>query len=565
MTFDAAPVSQATPVSALSTQSSKLAPTSSVPSGSPDAGMTFDAQPVTTALTVPAVQSQPTQTQPSQPGLLDRLYETSGAKGLVNLGVQTVERPIDLYHQAVSAAQNGDWKNASEAALKLTGMVPDKDSPLVKAAQQIIMSPINQMEASYKANRAAGYNPVASATIGPNVVRGVRNVVQRVGQDARTGNYAGAVGDVLSEPLRSYSAGQVPLFGSALQQEGENLDNDLHGHNYGAVAGDVAGPLLTAGAGKVLGSLGDAGEAADAAQASETADAGVTKAAAKSGLLTRKFSLQAVQDALQNARADIQQGFSTDTQAIQDDWHQTVRDILASTAKDADVAPENATSLHDIAANLSDALKAKGKGWYREADEAIGGTRFQSYQDAVKNIKDAIREEVGLSPERDGQLQQRLADAQAGHEAAKETLAAKGIDPSIVDKAGSYWKQGSAVGDLSKHMQASIAGLRADLQGGADTVVESLSPAKLAARVNRMYNAGRLQQAIGEDGSSNLLTAIEDTKARLQGASNAMKQRVAAAQSAAARDTARVQTNITAAKYALGSLPGYELLKHLLF
>jgi hypothetical protein len=231
------------------------------------------------------------------------------------------------------------------------------------------------------------------------------------------------------------------------------------------------------------------------------------------------------------------------------------------------VTPEKAESLHDVAANVSDAIKNKATGLYRQTDAAVGGTRFQSFQEAVKNIRNAIREEVGLDPERDAQLQQRLSDAQTGHEAAKETLAAKGLDPNLIDHADALWKQGSALSDLSKPIQASISGLRADLQGSG-AAVESLSPAKLAARVNALYDRGRLQQALGEGGSSDLLTAIEDTKQRLKDVANGAKQQAQAVKTKAAQEMARVQANQNTAKYAvgaaLGGIPGYALLKHLL-
>jgi len=141
-----------------------------------------------------------------------------------------------------------------------------------------------------------------------------------------------------------------------------------------------------------------------------------------------------------------------------------VRELFDRVANDAGVTPEKAESLHDVAANVSDAIKNKAQGLYRQADEAVGNKHFQSFQGAVKNLKDAIRQEVGLDTERDALLQQRPSDAQAGHEAAKETLAAKGIDPGIIDSADSLWRQGSALSDLSKPIQASISGLRADFR-----------------------------------------------------------------------------------------------------
>jgi hypothetical protein len=62
------------------------------------------------------------------------------------------------------------------------------------------------------------------------------------------------------------------------------------------------------------------------------------------------FSLQAVQDALEGSHADIQKALDTGTQAIQDDWHQTVRGLFDRVAQEAGVTPEKAESLHDVAA-----------------------------------------------------------------------------------------------------------------------------------------------------------------------------------------------------------------------
>jgi hypothetical protein len=66
--------------------------------------------------------------------------------------------------------------------------------------------------------------------------------------------------------------------------------------------------------------------------------------------------------------------------------------------------------------------------------------------------------------------------------------------------------------DLSKYIQTSTSGLRGDLAQGVNAAPESLSPAKLAPKANRLYNTGRLAQAVGEDRADDLLRAIETTK-----------------------------------------------------
>jgi hypothetical protein len=236
-------------------------------------------QPDTSGLTFGEAVPHDTQvSQPDQPGFLSRAYETSGLKGIVDLGKATVQRPIDLYHQAVEAAQKGDWKTASEAANHLLSMpvtagLDDKDSPLRKAATAIIMQPVNAVADEFKNQRKQGQGKVQAAVstaqnlLDPatRVMNAVHTAAPRVKADIASGNYAGAAGDVVGAATENNAVGAVPLLGSAVQQVGGNLDQDLHAHNYGAVLGDVTGPLATIGVGKLLGALGLGGEEAGAA------------------------------------------------------------------------------------------------------------------------------------------------------------------------------------------------------------------------------------------------------------------------------------------------------------
>ena len=125
-----------------------------------------------------------------------------------------------------------------------------------------------------------------------------------------------------------------------------------------------------------------------------------------------------------------------------------------------------------------------------------------------------------------------------------------------------------ALADVSKPIQASISGLRADVGNVINAAAESLSPAKLANRVNALYDKGRLQHALGEDGSADFLTAIEDTKQRLKDAASAAKQQAEVVRARAAQQSSAVTTRRAvagaAAGAALGGVPGYALLKHLL-
>lgn len=237
-------------------------------------------------------------TPPSQPGLLDsaesfvthaarRAYETSGAKGLVDLGTQVAQRPIDMYHTAVAAAQKGDWKTASAVASQLVfgdhGIKLDKTNPLYKAAEALIMQPVNEVKAEYADKRKQGQGAGAAALDTANSILNpvqkmsdaIHTAVPRIHADIASGNYTGAVGDVAGM-ANSHATGAIPLVGGAVQQIYGNIDQDLHNHDYGAVLGDVTGPLATMGIGKLLGTVGEAGETAQAAEAAEGASGATT-------------------------------------------------------------------------------------------------------------------------------------------------------------------------------------------------------------------------------------------------------------------------------------------------
>jgi len=77
-----------------------------------------------------------------------------------------------------------------------------------------------------------------------------------------------------------------------------------------------------------------------------------------------------------------------------------------------------------------------------------------------------------------------------------------------------------------------------------------------------------LQQALGPDHADDLLRAIETTKRQAQTAAEAAVRQKELADANAARQTANVKLRRTiagsTAGAVLGSIPGYELLRHLL-
>jgi hypothetical protein len=181
----------------------------------------------------------------------------------------------------VANAQKGDYQAAAESANKiLNGPITDPDNPLRKAATAIIMQPVENIKELYKQHKAGGESAVGAAAgtandilnPGTRLTNAIHRVVPKVKADYKAGNISGAIGDVIGG-ANSPETGAIPLVGGMVQQIAGNLDTDLHNHNYGAVLGDVTGPVATAGIGKALGAIGEAGEAAGGAEAGAEAGA----------------------------------------------------------------------------------------------------------------------------------------------------------------------------------------------------------------------------------------------------------------------------------------------------
>jgi len=198
---------------------------------------------------------------------LNRLNEGAikpAVEGVASTLGSVVTRPIDYYHKAVAAAQTGDWATAAEEASKLVNMgMSDKDHPLYKAAENIIMQPLKQIEAQYKENRAAGNGRIASATNIPNIIQGGKDVLNNASNDIGKGDYKGAAADVVSPVLGSHAVGAIPLVGGAIQNIAPTIDQDIRKGDWGAVSGDaeaIAANILPFLKG---GKAAEAGEAAD--------------------------------------------------------------------------------------------------------------------------------------------------------------------------------------------------------------------------------------------------------------------------------------------------------------
>ena len=232
--------------------------------------------------------------------------------------------------------------------------------------------------------------------------------------------------------------------------------------------------------------------------------------------------------------------------AIQTVFQNEIRTVINDAAREFGVDGSKAASIRDVAAQVSDSLQTKAKTAYQALDDATGG-RVQRFKDAIRNVQQKIRELNGIDPDQEGAYIERLNDLTDAHERVMQEAESQGVPRSLLDEANAFFKKSKAMLDLSKHIRASSEGLRPELVPGAKSPIpETLNPAKLFPRVQKLFDAGRLQDALGHSRAADLLRAVNDSHAATQLAESwrAMAKKYG--------------------KYAAVGIPGYELIRHLL-
>jgi hypothetical protein len=190
---------------------------------------------------------------------------------------------------------------------------------------------------------------------------------------------------------------------------------------------------------------------------------------------------------------------------IQSVFQGGVRDVLDSVAKDAGVTTSPAASIRDVAGQVADAVEAKAKTAYQALDDATEG-RFQRFQDSLKNINQKLRETAGLDDDAEEALLKRKAEVEKAQQETFKQAKAAGVDPATVDSANADWKKAQALHDLDRQLKMAASGMRPELAAsGVKSSAELLDPGKAFLRLNRLYDSGRLQQAVGKDAAQTLM------------------------------------------------------------
>lgn len=240
------------------------------------------------------------------------------------------------------------------------------------------------------------------------------------------------------------------------------------------------------------------------------AETSVPKAAAtaeKPGLIKRVINATDTEAAAQKSQPALQQG---------------IRDVAGNVAKESGVAESTAKSIRDPLQETADNIFTKSKGLYKQIDQATDGA-WQTNENALKAVKRGIQTATDDSTL--DTLTQRKEELLAQQEKIFENATKNGVPQETVNAAKSTFKQASALEDVNAQVRMTAKGVRPELAETGATP-ESIDPKRLLPRINKLYDAGRLQEAVGEQNAKTLINnvdkAIRDgntaiTKAKLIG------------------------------------------------
>jgi hypothetical protein len=281
----------------------------------------------------------------------------------------------------------------------------------------------------------------------------------------------------------------------------------------------------------------DANDAATAAVAG-----GVGNAVIPEALDAVQAARKALPGALDTIRTVIKPG------TIQDAFQRQIRELVNAAAQDHGVSPSSASSIRDVAQQVSDNLLSKAKAAYQAMDEASGG-RVQRTSDAIKNVQKKIRDLNGIDPDAEGAFIEKLNELQDAHEKIMTEMEEAGVPRDLLNEANSTYRKAKSMLDLNRAIRASSEGLRPELANGLKTPIpEKVNTGKLISRVNKLYDSGRLQDALGQR-AQDLVRAVNDSHVATQLA-----------------ESWRGLVKKYGGYAAAGALPfgGYELVRHLL-
>lgn len=255
----------------------------------------------------------------------------------------------------------------------------------------------------------------------------------------------------------------------------------------GSTAADVAIAAGTYGAGRGLTAIHGAAEAAEGA--GEAAELGETAATAPKS---------------PNIVKQVWKG----EKVAQPEAQSALRTGVNAGSKEGGVSTVQNHSLRTIVEQPTHALEAQAKSNYSQIDQAAG-TDFKALNEKLENTEYQIRQLT--ETEEDLAKAEQLEKARTATidkiAAAKQQALDNGIDPKLLDKADAQYKQASALKDLETKVFKNPNIVRGNSAMGTEETVNVDGAVKELQKLHDKipYGGSRLEQALGEEGATNLL------------------------------------------------------------
>ncbi len=207
-----------------------------------------------------------------------------------------------------------------------------------------------------------------------------------------------------------------------------------------------------------------------------------------------------------------------DVDTLQKPLQTAITDAARQVAQEHGVPLPADASVRDTMQAVSDGLRAKARSAYQQLDSALGGTRFQAYDDQLSNVSKAIRESLGLDPKQDIALAKRYQQIVDAKNAALDEIRSKGLDPSgLIDEANQLHQRSMALQDVSKAVRQSTD-VHTSLSADGKAAPAQVKTAPLFKRMQQLSTPNpkypgtpsRLVQALGEQRAAALLNATDE-------------------------------------------------------
>jgi len=189
--------------------------------------------------------------------------------------------------------------------------------------------------------------------------------------------------------------------------------------------------------------------------------------------------------------------------AIQNELQDGIRSVASGAAEDASAEIPEGTSIRTTFENLSDSIQQQSKDLYGQIDKATDG-EFTNLQNKIKNVDFQLKQIAGTDDASEERLFNQKVALNTKMDEAIEQATKNGVDPSVADDASAAWKKQSALADLDNAVKGSTF-------GNVKNAPEIVDPKKLVSRLQKLDDAGRLSEAIGDDHADSLLQQAYDS------------------------------------------------------